>query len=130
MGRFLDPVEMKSMGTVDYVQQLDNDQLDRLLIKPAERAIELEYGLDLDTDDQPRHWAGTFETRPDLLAAFTQDMRDAVVFQVNRMAQNPHGFGSQSVGGSSAQFGRTIPLEVDDLMERWRGNRRKRIFRA
>lgn len=130
MGRFLDPVEMKTLASVDYVHQLDNDVLDRMLIKPAERAIELEYGLDLDTDDEPRDWAGTFEVRPDLRSRFIENMKDAVAFMVNRMAQNPHGFGSQSVGSSSAQFGRTIPLEVEDYMDYWRSTKRKQIFRA
>jgi hypothetical protein len=130
MGVFIEPNEMKAYAPlVPVVNQLDDPQLDVLFIVPAERAISEEFNLDLDTDSEPRHWAGRFTTRPDLRESYFRDYKHAVIHLVNRAAANPNGFTSHSLsGGGGATFGPSFPDQVYTLMRRW--GRPKRLNRV
>ena len=85
--------------------------------------IEESYALNLNTNGHPYHWAGHFKQRDDKKAEFLKDYRLAVVYLVNRMALNPHGYQSQSVGSASANYSRWIPRECEILMRKWGGPR-------
>jgi len=119
MGSFATPSEVKARVKATAVQELENADLDDLFVVPAERLIEERHELNLDTNGVPWHYRGIFQARPDLETRYRADYKMAVIHLVRRMAQNPHGYGSQSVQGASVDYGRNIPPIVGTLMNRW-----------
>ena len=119
MGRFLEAEYMKSRSLVDMIKTMDTETLEDLFIYPAEKMIEETYNLNLNTNGHPYHWAGYFTNRTDKKTEFLKDYKLATTFLINRMALNPHGYGSQSIGGASAQYSRWIPRECEVLMKKW-----------
>jgi len=120
MGEFLKPEEMKAKATIDVLAEMTAADLDDLYVIPAERTIEEEFNLDLNTDAEPSYWAGRFVSYPNMRTSFRADFRRAAMILVNRMAVNRDGYGSQSVAGASVTYGKRIPEEVKSLMWRWR----------
>ncbi|UCG53550.1 MAG: hypothetical protein JSW58_08330 [Candidatus Latescibacterota bacterium] len=130
MGDFVRPEEMQSKLTAPALKSLDTGDLDDLYIYPAERVIEEEFRLDLDTDGYPGHLSLMFGLAQNahMVAAYQQDYKRAVYLLVNQMGMNPHGHASMSAGGSSVVFGGKMPRAVTSLMNRW--GRPGRVFRA
>lgn len=130
MGFFVSPIEMKSKALSPLIQQMETPALDSLFIEPAERMIEEAFQLNLTTDGYPEHLSALFQTTgyERLRNQYQKDMKQAIILLVNRMAINPHGYGSQSLSGGSVSYGRKIPPEVKALMRRW--GRPRRLFRV
>lgn len=129
MGVFITADELRSaLSDNDEVQRFTTDQLEDRFILPLEREIEEVFRLDLDTDNDPRYWAGYFDVYPQKRVDFQNDFRRCVILLAERTLTNPHGFASESVGGSSVTFGSSMPRGVKIFMKRWRKPRR--IFRA
>ncbi len=119
MGRYLEAEYMKSRSMVDLLKTMDADMVEDLFIYPAEKVIEETYALDLNTNGIPYHWDGYFNNKATKKAEFLKDYKLAVVYLVNRMALNPHGYASQSIGSASANYARWIPRECEVLMRKW-----------
>lgn len=119
MGRYLESEYMKSRSMVDLIKTMETEALEDLFIYPAEKMIEETFALNLNTNGVPYHWSGYFKSRADKKAEFLKDYRLASVYLVNRMALNPHGYASQSVGSASANYSRWIPRECEVLMRKW-----------
>lgn len=131
MGLFVYAEDVVAKTRIQSVKTMDTEDIELLLIVPAEKRIEEAFDLNLDTDAMPRSWAGIFETRSDLLEKFQRDMRISVFLLVDRMASNPHGYSSQSVRGTSVSYGRSMPQEIQSLMRQWGegGAKTGRLFR-
>lgn len=132
MGDFIDTETLKARSRLDSLREMDTEDIEDLLITPAERRLEEVFELDLNTDAVPRRFESAFEDKPHLLARFQKDMRSAVILLIDRMEQNPHGYKSQSVRGSSVTFGRSMPVEVSSLLGRWGtgGAKTGRLYRV
>lgn len=129
MGNFIDAQEVKDKAVADLLRQLDLEALDDLYIHPAEAAVEEACNLMLDTDLDPYGYAARFDTYPEKRVEFRNAMRRAVLITVNRMASNPHGFLSQSVGGASVQYdSQMVPREAKVLLTQWM--RSRSVYRA
>ena len=121
MGTFVNSVKVKARSRLDEVKEMDDEDIEDLLIRPAEMRLEEEFCLDLNTDGVPRHLAEHFETSPLRLTRFQKDMEICVVLLVDRMESNPHGHASQSVRGSQVVFGKRMPREIVSIMRQWSG---------
>lgn len=132
MGVFTDAEKVKARSRLDEIKEMDVEDIEDLLIRPAERRLEENFCLDLNTDAQPRHLVAWFERRPSKLTEFLRDMEICIILLVDRMESNPHGHGSQSVRGSSVTFGTRMPPEVQSIMRQWAGGAGKtgRIVRT
>ena len=119
MGRYLEAEYMKSRSMVDLIKTMEAEMLEDLFIYPAEKLIEETYALNLNTNGVPYHWNSFFTTRTDKKTEFLKDYKLAAVYLVNRMALNPHGYASQSIGSASADYARWIPRECEILMRKW-----------
>jgi len=132
VGSFLEAEDLKQRTDSPLVKRMELDDLDDRFIVPAERAIEEAFGLELDTDNIPWHRKAEFELRSDLRDRFTEDYRRSVIALVNFWADNPHAYGSQSVGGASVVYGSGWPPQISVLMNRWTidGERSGRVRRG
>ena len=119
MGRYLEAEYMKSRSLVDLIKTMDSETLEDLFIFPAEKLLEESFALNLNTNGYPYHWDGYFKTRTDKKTEFLKDYKLATVYLVNRMALNPHGYKSQSVGSASADYASAIPRECEILLRKW-----------
>jgi len=119
MGRYLESEYMRSRSMVDLIKTMDTETLEDLFIYPAEKMIEETYSLNLNTNGIPYHWNPTFTNRSDKKTEFLKDYKLAVVYLVNRMALNPHGYASQSVGSAAANYSNWVPRECEVLMRKW-----------
>jgi hypothetical protein len=119
MGSFVDPEYVRTKTRVEDVKSMEHEDIEDLLIRTAEARLEEEYGLDLDTDAEPRHWSGLFQTRPDKLTEFQNDMKVCVLLLIDRTMINPNEFASQSIRGASVTYGRKLPIEIDSLLRKW-----------
>lgn len=134
MGNFIDAVDLRTKSRLDSIREMEHEDIELLLIRPAEARLEEAFDLDLDTDAEPRRWSAIFATRADKRTAFQEDMRVALVLLIDRMEGNPHGYGSQSVRGSTVTFGKAMPIEINSLLRKWGssvgGTKTGRLFRA
>jgi len=121
MGLFTDPEKLKSRSRLDEIKQMDTEDIEDLLIRPAERRLEEAFCLELNSDAQPYHLVSFFERRPTKLTEFNRDMEICVILLVDRMESNPHGHVNQQVRGSSVTFGRRMPQEITSIMRQWSG---------
>lgn len=130
MGMFLDAETYLSRTRIDSVKEMDTEDIEDLLIHPAERRLDEAFGLDLNTDGDPQHWWGRFEAdeTDKLRGKFQKDMRISVILVCDRMALNPRGLKSQTVRGASINYGAKMPHEVKSLMRRW--GTPNRLFRV
>lgn len=119
MGTFITAEEIQAKTLLPAVKEMQADDIDDRLIDPAERMIEEGFNLDLDTDGDPSYFAGTFDNRPRLRTQFQKDYKQSLILLIDRMAINPHGYGSQTLRGASVGFGSLMPHEVKSLMNRW-----------
>lgn len=127
MGIHVYAEDVKSKSRLEEIRVMESEDIELLLIRPAERRLEEEFCMDLDTDGEPRAWVNRFASDPRLLAEFLLDWKASVILLCDRMETNPHGFASSSVSGATASFGKRMPEEVRTLMRRWsrpRGVRR------
>ncbi len=125
---FITAEKYRTKSRIQSVKDMDSEDIEDLLIFPAQRMIEEEFNLDLDTDAEPRHWAGTFERQPHKLVEFNEDMRRAITLLADRLGINPNQYAAQGVRGASATYGPRIPGEVRSLLRRW--GKPNRIFRT
>lgn len=121
MGSFAYAGEVKARSRLDEIKEMDSEDVEDLLIRPAERRLEEAFCLDLNTDAIPRHLASHLASRPDRLTEFQRDMKICVILLVDRMESNPHGHASQTVRGSQVVFGKRMPQEVSSMMRQWSG---------
>ena len=121
MGVFTDAEKVKFRSRLDEIKQMDTEDIEDLLVRPAERRLEEAFSLDLDTDAQPRRLVQWFVRRPDKLVEFNRDMEICVILLIDRMQSNPHQHGNQVVGRSSVTFGPRMPQEVVSIMAQWAG---------
>ena len=128
MGEFITAAEMKRKGLTNFITEMEVALLDDMFVIPAERVIAEACNLDLNTDGYPRHWAATFENRPEKLADYLADYKRSVIIMVNRMTVNPHGFDGQNVKGVSVQYNFKVPKEVMAIMRYW--SLPKEVYRA
>ena len=119
MGRYLEAEFMKSRSIVDVIKTMDTESLEDLFIYPAEKTLEATYALNLNTSGLPYHWDGHFQNRADKKAEFLKDYKLATVYLVNRMALNPHGYASQSIGSAAANYSNWVPRECEVLLKKW-----------
>jgi len=119
MGSFAEPAEVRGLTTIKALLNLTDYQLDELYIIPAERVIEERFNLDLNTADEPRAWAGTFDSYPAEKTKYLDDYRRSVVLLVNHYGATPYGERSQNIGGASMSFSRNFPAQIDALMINW-----------
>lgn len=119
MGTFITAEEIQAKTLLPAVKNMQSDDIDDRLIDPAERMIEEEFNLDLDTDGDPSYFAGIFDNKPRLRTQFQKDYKQSLMLIIDRMAVNPHGHGSQTLRGASVGFGSFMPHEVKSLMNRW-----------
>ena len=119
MGRFTEPAEMRNMTTIPELLNSTDDQLDELYIIPAERMIEVRFNLTINTDDEPTHWAGIFDSRPAEKTKFLNDYKRSTYILVNSLASNPHNYDEQSVGGASVVYSKAFLKMLDVMMEKW-----------
>ena len=75
--------------------------------------------MEVKTKGIPYHYDSYFKNNSAKKAEFLKDYKLAVVYLVNRMALNPHGYASQSIGSASANYARWIPRECEVLMRKW-----------
>ena len=122
MGLFIDPLDVRGKSRLDSIKDMETEDIELLLIRPAERRLEEAFNLDLDTDAEPRRWSSTFSTRSDLLLKFKLDMKAALLLLIDRMEENPRGHGRESVRGASVSFGAAMPREVIVLVRPWGSN--------
>jgi hypothetical protein len=132
MGNFIDVEGVKELTRHDSIRAMNTTQIEDLLIGPAERTIEDEFSLDLNTDAVPADYEAVFEAYPNRLTQFQTDMKRAAILLIDRMETNPDGFSNQSVRGASVAFGRRIPPEISALVGRWSSGSTKtgRVFRT
>lgn len=128
MGIHVDADELKSRARLESIKSLSIDEIEDLLIAPAEAMIEEAFRLDLNTDGDPTYWEQIFDQYPRRRARFVQDYKRAIYLMINRMEVNPDGYGSQSVRGASVTFGKKIPEEVRAIMRKW--GRPRRLYRC
>ncbi len=121
MGTFTDAETLKSRTRLDEIKEMDGDDIEDMLIRPAERRLEEAFCLDLDTDAEPRHLVQWFIRRPDKLVEFRKDMAICVILLADRMESNPHQHRSQSVRSAAVTFGPRMPHEVKSIMQQWSG---------
>ena len=100
MGIFAEPSDVRSMTTVPELLNCTDDQLDNLYIIPAERMIESRYNLKINTENEPQHWAGYFDSVPSEKTKFLNDYKRSIYILVNHLGRNPDGLKSQSFGMS------------------------------
>jgi hypothetical protein len=124
MGDFIRADEVKTKARVPELQAMEPDDLEFIYIDPAERLIENHFNLDLDTDRDPRHWAGRFDSPIDgarLRSEFQADYKRAAFLTIEQMAANPQHLQGQSVKGASWTYDWDyIHPAVSALMARWK----------
>lgn len=134
MGNFIDPVALKAKSRLDSIKEMESEDIELILIRPAEARLEAAFDLDLDTDAEPRRWSALFTIRADKRTEFQEDMKASLVILIDRMEGNPHGYSSQSVRGSSVTFGRSMPVEINALLGKWGssvgGSKTGRLYRT
>jgi len=130
MGDFITAEELQTKARLPELNSMEPDDIEFIYIDVAERALEVSLALDLNTDRQPRNWAGLMDSTPRLEDEFRESYARAVFHIVERMASNPYRYKQQSVEGASASYGLEM---VDDvarlLMSKWATGQR-RIGRA
>jgi len=129
MGDFISAEELKTKSRIPELDVMEPDDIEFIYIDAAERAIELALNLDLNTDRQPRRWAGRMDADQALEDKYREDYARATFLTVERAAANPHGLKQQSVQGASATYDNdTVPPAAKILMRRW--SKPRRIGRA
>lgn len=120
MGDFAKAEDVKTKTQMPLLQSMDPEDIEAKYIRPAERMIEMRFNLNLNTDRQPRHWAGLMNSDSTVEDQFKADYKSSVYLVVDRLAHNPHGVPSQSVRGASAVYDLDpISNSVAVLMHRW-----------
>jgi len=129
MGNFADPQEVKDRVQNPRLQSMTLDAVDDMFIYPAEALLNEACNLGIDTNLAPTGWAARFELVPDSKTEFQGAMRRAVYHLVARIASNPDGYQSQSVGGVSVKHDAgSVPRESRALLSKW--SRPRLLFRA
>jgi len=107
---------------------------DRILIKyllPAERILDEEFRLDMDSGGFPARWAPRFDNATDGEAQrskFLQDWKVAIYALIERLALNPHELKEERTGRVTAKYGPRIPSICATMLRRW--GQPGRVFRA
>lgn len=133
MGTFLSSDEfLRRNAWMGQFAGLNDSDVDEVWIYPAERAIEEAFGLDLNTDDQPRHWAAAMDDVVDgarIEAEFQADYARATELFIKNWAANPTGSAESMSGKHSAVYARSwITPPIRALMRRW--ERKRYVGRA
>jgi hypothetical protein len=138
MPKFLSSVELKARSTTALFQTMESRALEDKYIVPAEKWIEGELGLalqtsqvppDEDAEDVPASLRGTFDAYPAEKLKFIADYKRAVIILCDRMALNPNDLMNQSVSGASATFGRRFPREIYSIMAPWLPRQTRTVVR-
>lgn len=131
MGVFIDAEKLKARSRIEEIREMDTEDIEDLLIRPAEAILESAFKLDLNTDADPSHWVGRFTTNPNLRTKFKADMLSSLIILCDRMESNPNDLKTQSVRGSSVTFGSKMPWEVKTLLSKWGygGAKTGRVYR-
>ena len=120
MGDFLTAETLKTKTRVPVLCDSEPDDIEFVYIDVAERAIEEALNLDLNTDRQPRHWAGRMDATQRIEDEFREDYEKATFHTVERMASNPGELRSQQIGGASVEYQTNlIPMAAKVIMKRW-----------
>ncbi len=120
MGDFLTAETLKTKTHVPTLCDAEPDDIEFIYIDVAERAIELALNLDLNTNRQPRHWAGRMDATPRIEDEFREDYEKATFHTVERLASNPGNLKSQTVGSASVSYETDlVPMGAKVIMRRW-----------
>lgn len=120
MGDFLTAETLKTKTRVPTLCDAEPDDIEFIYIDVAERAIEEALNLDLNTDRQPRHWAGRMDATPRIEDEFKEDYEKATFYTVERMASNPGDLRTQTIQGASVQYQtELVPMGAKVIMRRW-----------
>jgi len=120
MGDFLTAETLKTKTHVPALCAAEPDDIEFVYIDVAERAIEEALNLDLNTNRQPRHWAGRMDGTPRIEDEFKDDYEKATFHMVERMASNPHNLKSQAIGSANVSYETDfVPTAAKVIMRRW-----------
>jgi hypothetical protein len=127
MGKWLKVLDVKAGTSVEALKQLSEVVLEGKIIE-AECVLEEEFNLQIETSmvppwpnakDVPWQHRGTFNAFPAEEQKFYEAARRCTLMILDRIAQNPRGYISQSVKGANAEMGDRVPDGCYTIMRRW-----------